>query len=74
MIQLIRLNGASFYLNSELIEQIESTPDTVITLTTGNNFVVRNSLRDVIDKIIHYRQTVAEQKSERTSAWISQHL
>lgn len=73
MIQLTRLNGVQFYLNPELIEQVESAPDTVITLTTGNNFVVRNPLKEVIDKIIFYRQTVNTQADKRKSEWISQH-
>lgn len=59
MIQLKRLNNMEFVLNPELIEQIESTPDTVITMVTGNNIVVKNSMDDVIDKIMEYRKTVS---------------
>lgn len=59
MISLKRLNGTDFTLNAELIEQIERTPDTVITLVTGNNIVVRESLDDVVRKIVEYRQSVA---------------
>lgn len=65
MISLQRLNGTEFVLNAELIEQIERTPDTVITLTTGNNIVVRESVRDVIEKIIEYRQKTAMVKDDR---------
>ena len=56
MICLHRLNKTEFWLNAELIEQIDSTPDTVITLTTGNNFVVLENRKDVIEKIIEYQQ------------------
>ena len=56
MISLTRLNKTSFYLNAELIEQVESTPDTVITLMTGNNIVVREPVDVVIDRIVDYRQ------------------
>ena len=63
MITLKRLNGTKFVLNAELIEQVESTPDTVITLVTGNNIVVLESLDDVIGKIVDYRQTVNEKSA-----------
>jgi len=46
VIKLTRLNGTPFYLNAELIEQMESTPDTVITTIAGNNFVVREKIDD----------------------------
>jgi flagellar protein FlbD len=66
VIELKRLNGTVFVLNAELIEQIESTPDTVITLTTGNNIVVRDSREDVIKKVVAYRRSVMEERSART--------
>lgn len=65
MIELTRLNGMRFFLNAELIEQIESTPDTVITLTTGNNFVVKEPLAEVIEKVIVYRRQVSESFSPK---------
>jgi len=48
MISLNRLNGDAFTLNALLIEQIQSFPDTTITLTNGKKIVVRNSETDVI--------------------------
>jgi flagellar protein FlbD len=60
VIRLTRLNKTSFYLNAELVEQVEKTPDTVITLTTGNNIVVRESVEEVVDEIIGYRQKANE--------------
>jgi flagellar protein FlbD len=66
VIQLKRLNGTAFYLNAELIEQIDSAPDTVITLVTGNNIVVREPAQDVIEKIISYRRSVnAEREGQK---------
>jgi flagellar protein FlbD len=59
MISLHRLNGTEFWLNAELIEQIDSTPDTLITLTTGNNIIVTESLKQVVEKIVVYRADVA---------------
>jgi flagellar protein FlbD len=65
VIELTRLNGMIFSLNAELIEQIDSTPDTVITLTTGNNIVVKESREEVVQKILNYRRAVmAEQRGK----------
>jgi len=62
MIKLTRLNGTSFTLNAELIEQVDHTPDTVITTVAGNNFVVKETVDEVIEKVIRYRQDVASKK------------
>ena len=59
MISLHRLNGTEFWLNAELIEQIDSTPDTLITLTTGNNIIVTEPVAKVVEKILRYRTDVA---------------
>lgn len=56
MIALQRLNGQPFILNSDLIETLESTPDTVIKLTTGKTLVALNSVEDIVRKIIKYKQ------------------
>ncbi|MFD1735822.1 flagellar FlbD family protein [Bacillus salitolerans] len=48
MIKLTRLNGSSFTINAIYIEQIQSFPDTTISLTTGKKIVVRESEDDVI--------------------------
>ncbi|MBD3390410.1 MAG: flagellar protein FlbD [Chitinivibrionales bacterium] len=56
MIALQRLNGDSFVLNSELIETLESTPDTVIKLTTGKTIIARNSVEDIVRKAVKYKQ------------------
>lgn len=55
MITLTRLDGSTFYLNSDLIETIESTPDTVVTLTTGKKFVVRETGEEIWRKIRAWR-------------------
>jgi flagellar protein FlbD len=60
MIALHRLNGTEFWLNAELVEQIDSAPDTVITLTTGNNIVVTEKAAQVIEKIVRYRADIAQ--------------
>ena len=56
MILLTRINKVNqFYLNEDLIEFIEETPDTVITLTTGKKLVVSDHALDIIDSIIAYK-------------------
>jgi len=63
MISLHKLNGQEVVVNAELIESVEATPDTVVNLATGNRFVVRDSVQEVIDKVIEYRKKVYSQKS-----------
>ncbi|MBI4055452.1 MAG: flagellar FlbD family protein [Elusimicrobia bacterium] len=63
MISLRRLNGTQFHINAELIETLEASPDTVVSLVTGNRFVVLESVQEVIEKILQYRVRVnAERK------------
>ena len=50
MIQLTRLNHVPLIVNSDLIEHVEVTPDTVVALTTGQKFLVLESAEDVVDK------------------------
>lgn len=56
MIKLTRLNGKEFVLNIDLIEFIESTPDTVISTTTGKKVVVTESVDEIIEKIVEFRR------------------
>ncbi len=56
MIELTRLNGSVFVLNADLIETIEATPDTVISLVTGKKYVVREKVAEVIDRIVEFRR------------------
>ena len=56
MIALKRLNGQAFVLNADLIETLESTPDTVIKLATGKTLISLNSVEDIVRKTIKYRQ------------------
>ncbi|HXL01981.1 MAG TPA: flagellar FlbD family protein [Candidatus Atribacteria bacterium] len=56
MITLTRFNGSSFVLNMDLIETIEATPDTIITLVTGRKYVVKESVDEIIGKILDFRR------------------
>jgi flagellar protein FlbD len=60
MIHLTRLNSTSMVLNSDLIEHIDVTPDTVITLTTGQILRVRETAEDVIRRIVEFRKRIFE--------------
>ncbi len=58
MIRLTALNGRPVVVNALLVERIEAVPDTVITLTTGNTYVVRESVDEVIGAAVDYLGTL----------------
>jgi flagellar protein FlbD len=58
MIRLTRLSGSVFALNSDLIERVDATPDTVVTLVDGKKYVVTESLDDVVDLVRRHRGEV----------------
>ncbi len=57
MIRVSRLDGTEFVLNAELIELIEMTPDTVLTLTDETKFIVREPVDEVVARVIAYRRS-----------------
>jgi flagellar protein FlbD len=79
MIRLTRLNRVPLVLNCDLIEHIEVTPDTVITLTTGQILRVRESADQVIDRIVDFRRRifgpgtpqVAEEQEQSRESWLA---
>jgi flagellar protein FlbD len=58
MIPLIRLNGSEVIVNAELIATVEKTPDTMLTLTTGHHILVKDSVDDVVAKVVAYRHRI----------------
>jgi flagellar protein FlbD len=58
MIRLTRINHVPLVLNSDLIEHVEVTPDTVIAMTSGQKFMVRESAEEVIQKVIDFRRSI----------------
>ena len=58
MIQLTRLNHLSLVLNCDLIEHVEQTPDTVVTLTSGQKFMVRETPEEITRRVIVFRQEI----------------
>jgi flagellar protein FlbD len=69
MIYVTRLNHTPVVLNCDLIEHIETTPDTVISLTTGQKMMVLESADEVVDRVVRYRRSIlAPENLELTSA------
>ena len=56
MIKLTRLSGEEFVVNAELIRMVESRPDTFVTLTTNDRFIVRESVAEVVKRSLAYRR------------------
>jgi flagellar protein FlbD len=51
MIKVTRLNGEEFALNHDLIERVEATPDTIVTLVDGTQHILREPVDDLIERV-----------------------
>jgi flagellar protein FlbD len=60
MIRLTRLNNQALMVNSDLIKFVEQSPDTLITLVTGEKIVVRESYDEVLARLIAFRRSVLQ--------------
>lgn len=58
MIYLTRLNGEKIMVNVDLLELLEETPDTVVTLTTGKKFVVKESAAQIRNQVVAFRKLI----------------
>ena len=58
MINLTKLNDSKIVINSDLIEFVEALPDTIVTLTTGKKIMVKESVEDVVNKIVEYKRNI----------------
>ncbi len=58
MIPLRRLNNQPIIVNCDLIESIESTPDSVVTLVSGNKLIVRDSLDEIRTKVVQFKREI----------------
>lgn len=58
MIELTKINNTKFTLNAEIIEFVEETPDTVISLTTGKKIIVKESRQEVANLVISYKKAI----------------
>ncbi|MFZ0396185.1 MAG: flagellar FlbD family protein, partial [Terracidiphilus sp.] len=55
MIELTRLNGTIMVLNSDLIKTAEASPDTMLTLITGEKLIVREDCAEIVERILAWR-------------------
>ncbi|GAB6988920.1 flagellar FlbD family protein [Paenibacillus pini] len=74
MISVTRINGSTLWLNALMIETVEETPDTYITLITGKRMIVLEKAAEVISMVKHYNQeigvntsTIKVQQTEESS-------
>ena len=58
MISVTRMNGDKLVLNADLIETVESRPDTILTLTTGNRIMVKETVEELIVKVKQYKKDI----------------
>ena len=64
MIRLIRFDGQEILLNIDVIKSIEKVPETVINLTTGEKIKIKNSVRDVVEKMKAYQEGLKQIESK----------
>ncbi len=58
MIAVTRINGSAFILNAEQIKLLESTPDTMITLLSGERLIVKESVEEVVQRAVEYGRSI----------------
>ena len=59
MIAVTRLDGSPILLNEDLIETIEQTPDTVLSLVNGHKLMVRDAPAELVQRVIDFRRVVS---------------
>ena len=68
MIRLTRLNHVPMIVNADLIEHIDMTPDTVVTLTSGQKYMVLETAEEVVEKVIGFRRKLLSPDTARLTA------
>jgi len=58
MIELQLINGTEIVLNSDLIEFMEETPDTIISLSSGKKMIVKESVPEIVEKVVEFRRRI----------------
>lgn len=64
MIEVHMFDDSKIVLNSDLIEFIEATPDTVISLSTGKKVIVKEKVPEIIDRIVEFRRRLVARSLE----------
>jgi flagellar protein FlbD len=71
VILVTRINGAVFALNPDLVERVDCTPDTVVTLVDGTKYIISESVPEFIDSVRHYRASLIAQASRLESEHVA---
>ena len=71
MIVLTKLNGVPFALNSDMIETIQENPDTTICLFNKSIYIVKETMQEVMDKIVAFRQKANAARAEITMGYLA---
>lgn len=58
MIELTKLNEMKFSVNADIIELVEETPDTVVTLTTGRKLIVKETRQEITELVVSYKRSI----------------
>jgi flagellar protein FlbD len=58
MIEITRINGQPMVLNCDLIESIEAAPDTIIRLTSGKTIVIKESVKELVERVVAFKRRV----------------
>lgn len=58
MIRVTRLDGSELTVNCDLLESVEHTPDTVLSLLNGHKLVARESMEEIVNRVVEYRQRI----------------
>lgn len=58
MVTLTKLNNSPIVINAEMIESLEATPDTIITLNNGRKILVKESTDQVVERVLEYKKEV----------------
>jgi len=64
MIRITRLNGTEYYINPHQIESIEVRPDTTLLMLSGKYVVVKETVAELVDRIVEYRRRIGGFKNE----------
>ncbi len=67
MITVSRLDGSELFVNSDMVEFIESTPDTIVTLSDGKKIIVQQTPEELVEAIIAFRQRVMSPPKTETT-------
>jgi len=69
MIELTRLNGTPMVLNSDLIKTAEASPDTMLTLIHGEKLIVRETINEVVERVLTYRARLLADVARRVHSF-----